>query len=290
MPGSMRDTTWTTVRAADALLPKERLELDGAELAYLDVGLADQPAVLWVHGFPRNAYLWRGCLGPLAGAGYRSIAPDLLGLGESAGPQSGDYSLRGQARLADALLNRLGVRDVRLVGEGIGAAVCLALAALRPGRVKGAVLLDPPEGSSFSRLEAAALLARCGYGDPILWLWRTARALGEAGLGGGRDSWPPALSRDLYLRPILAGPDSRARLLAFLASIRVSEMREIYRDFSARQPLLVLVCRRKMRGNGLAPVPPRSLTLALPDRADRILESAPAGFLRILLPYLEAVG
>jgi pimeloyl-ACP methyl ester carboxylesterase len=41
------------------------------------------PAALLVHGWPQSSYMWRDVLPALAGVGYRAVAPDLHGYGDS---------------------------------------------------------------------------------------------------------------------------------------------------------------------------------------------------------------
>jgi haloalkane dehalogenase len=54
-----------------------------AGMAYREAGDAAAPAVLLVHGYPETSYMWRHALGALADAGWRAIAPDLPGYGDS---------------------------------------------------------------------------------------------------------------------------------------------------------------------------------------------------------------
>jgi haloalkane dehalogenase len=52
-------------------------------LAYREAGPADGPVALLVHGFPESSYMWRNTLPVLADAGWRALAPDLAGFGDS---------------------------------------------------------------------------------------------------------------------------------------------------------------------------------------------------------------
>ena len=54
-----------------------------AGLAYREAGDRDAPPVLLIHGYPESSYMWREAMGALAGAGWRAIAPDLAGYGDS---------------------------------------------------------------------------------------------------------------------------------------------------------------------------------------------------------------
>jgi pimeloyl-ACP methyl ester carboxylesterase len=319
MRGSMRAMTWTTVRAADTLPPKERLQLaraggtegdggvearglEGCELAYLSRGEALQPTIIWVHGFPANSYLWRGCLPVAEAAGFRSVAPDLLGTGESTAPQACDFSLRVQARCLDILIERLQLDRILLVAEGIGVYVCEALGLLKPHRIHGLVLIDPPALSGTARFRGVlgllSVLARGGAGRSILRAMRLSRSLdrlhlepadadARAGVNGVTAS---SLGRDLYLRPLLSTPESRARTVAFLASLRLDEAAAIHDGFVRWNRLPVVVCKSPPSDADAAPSasPPTSTvnTVDLPSKARRLIEETPSEFFEILRPHL----
>jgi pimeloyl-ACP methyl ester carboxylesterase len=60
--------------------------VDGNEIAYLESGAPDAPAVLLVHGLLSDSGTWLADLEPLAARGLRPIAVDLIGHGRSAKP------------------------------------------------------------------------------------------------------------------------------------------------------------------------------------------------------------
>jgi len=62
-----------------------RVAGDGVMLSLLDEG-AGRP-VLLLHGFPDSSYVWRKQIPALVAAGFRTLAPDLRGLGESDRPR-----------------------------------------------------------------------------------------------------------------------------------------------------------------------------------------------------------
>jgi haloalkane dehalogenase len=52
-------------------------------LAFREAGPADGPVALLVHGFPQSSYMWRDMTPAIADAGWRAVAPDLAGFGDS---------------------------------------------------------------------------------------------------------------------------------------------------------------------------------------------------------------
>ncbi len=62
------------------------VDVEGLRMAYVDEGPRDGPVVLLLHGEPSWSYLYRRMIPPLVAAGYRCIAPDLIGFGRSDKP------------------------------------------------------------------------------------------------------------------------------------------------------------------------------------------------------------
>ena len=78
----------------------------GIRYHYAEAG--EGPAVIMLHGFPELWYSWRHQLGAIAAAGYRALAPDLRGFGDTEVTANvRDYSLLQHARDVMALLDSL---------------------------------------------------------------------------------------------------------------------------------------------------------------------------------------
>src|ERR1044071_210914 len=87
-------------------------------IGYDDVGTGTE-AILFVHGHPFNRSRWQPRLGALAAAGWRAIAPDLRGYGETTVvPGKTTFDIFA-ADLA-ALLDQLGIDRVALGGLSVG--------------------------------------------------------------------------------------------------------------------------------------------------------------------------
>lgn len=124
-----------------------RVEVDGVGLAVSDQGSG--PAVLLLHGFPDTHDLWRHQVPALTAAGYRTVAPDLRGFGDSDRPGAYDVG----AHIGDllGLLDRLGIDRVHVVGHDWGAAIGWALASLVPDRVLSLAALAVGHPAAFAR-------------------------------------------------------------------------------------------------------------------------------------------
>lgn len=126
-----------------------RISGDGVELNVLDEG--EGPAVLLLHGFPDSARLWRHQIPTLTDAGFRVVAPDQRGYGESDKPQAIDaYGFGHLVSDVLAVLDDAGVEKAHVVGHDWGAAVAWAIALLAPERVDRLVALSVGHPSAFA--------------------------------------------------------------------------------------------------------------------------------------------
>ena len=71
-------------------VPTRRAAVNGIELSFVDEGEEGLPVVVLCHGFPELAYSWRHQIPALASAGWRVLAPDMRGYGESSAPEAVD--------------------------------------------------------------------------------------------------------------------------------------------------------------------------------------------------------
>lgn len=112
--------------------------INGIMMAWDDVG--EGPAILLIHGFPLCREMWRPQLACLVAAGYRVIAPDLRGFGQSDAPV-GACSMDDYADDLLELLDHLGVERVVGVGMSMGGYILFNLLARFPERLSAAVFL-----------------------------------------------------------------------------------------------------------------------------------------------------
>jgi haloalkane dehalogenase len=135
----------------DAMVPissefpyaKAAASVRGLRMAYVDEGEGDP--IVFLHGNPTSSYLWRNVMPHLADQG-RLIAPDLIGMGDSAKlPQSGpdSYTFVEHRRYLDELLSQIGVTDrVTLVLHDWGSALGFDWALRHPAAVLGIAYME----------------------------------------------------------------------------------------------------------------------------------------------------
>jgi len=116
---------------------------DGLRVAYRDSGPADAPIVWLMHGEPTWSYLWRDVIDPLLAAGFRCIAPDLVGFGRSDKPTDlAWYSYDRHTAAMASLVTALAPRDATIVVHDWGGPVGLRLAVEHPQCFSRIVITD----------------------------------------------------------------------------------------------------------------------------------------------------
>ena len=115
--------------------------IDGIRLHYVDEGSG--PPILLVHGQPTWSYLYRKMIQPLVAAGYRCIAPDLMGFGLSDKPtDESAYTLGRHVELVTGLVEKLQLAGVTIVGQDWGGPVGLRYAIDHQDNVRSLVILN----------------------------------------------------------------------------------------------------------------------------------------------------
>jgi pimeloyl-ACP methyl ester carboxylesterase len=169
--------------------------------------------VLLLHGFGGSAEDWRATGALLASAGYRALALDCLGFGQSDKPGDAAYSLELIAGLYAEALAKLGADQAAIVAHSMGGKYALATALLHSGTVVGLTLV------ASDGFTAASPLTRVGgwplVGRAILWL--SARPpLVRAMLGAAFHTPEDFVTDELIerAREAFLGPENRRALTA----------------------------------------------------------------------------
>ena len=113
-------------------------DVNGNRVHYLVAGKGD-PVVL-LHGYTETSHMWLPLIDRLS-RDHLVIAPDLRGFGDSSLPKDG-VTKAEQAQDVHALVDRLGLKSVKVVGHDIGLMVAYAYAAQYRDQVSKIVLMD----------------------------------------------------------------------------------------------------------------------------------------------------
>lgn len=158
--GALAFKLWLRPRAVEWGEQRERLhhaeksrfvKVEGVRVHYQEAGAESAPPVVLIHGFCASNFVWNDVLVPFAEAGFRVIAPDLIGFGFSGKPQGVEYTIEMQARMIVGLLDALGIERATLVGNSYGGAVAAVCALDHAARVGRLVLVGAVSNNEVPR-------------------------------------------------------------------------------------------------------------------------------------------
>ncbi|MDG2305666.1 MAG: haloalkane dehalogenase [Candidatus Binatia bacterium] len=134
------------------------MEIGGMRVHYLDEGPRDGEPILLIHGEPTWSYLFRKMIPILVEAGYRVVAPDLVGFGKSDKyADQAAYSYAMQVESMRAFVNRLDLRGVTFFGQDWGGLIGLRVVAAEPARFSRVVV------SNTALVSAGGVAGAVGY-------------------------------------------------------------------------------------------------------------------------------
>jgi haloalkane dehalogenase len=133
------------------------VDAGGLRIHYVDEGASGADPVLMLHGEPSWSFLYRKMIPVFTAAGYRALAPDLVGFGRSDKPaQRADYTYQRHVDWMRGFLEQLDLRHVTLVCQDWGGLIGLRLAAEHENRFARIVAAntmlptgDRPLGEAF---------------------------------------------------------------------------------------------------------------------------------------------
>ncbi len=169
-----------------------RIDIGGCGIEVDDHG--EGVPVILLHGFPLSSEIWAPIRLAVEQAG-RLVTPDLRGFGRSDKP-AGGYAMDELAGDVASLAEALGIERFVLGGHSMGGYVALRLAARRPGRLLGLIMVD-------SRAEADS---------------EEGRTRRDAAIATIRDRGGSTFLDEFV--PNLLGPSTRARAPRFLSDLR----------------------------------------------------------------------
>jgi len=159
-----RDVDWERNREVVFHAEHSRFaQVDGVRVHLQEAGESDAPPIVLIHGFCSSTLVWSKVLLELAEAGFKVIAPDLLGYGYSDKPKHLEYTIGSQARMVVGLLDQLHLDRAIVVGSSYGGAVAATIALNHADRVEKLILV----GAVTNNAPTKYLLMRL-FGSPII--------------------------------------------------------------------------------------------------------------------------
>ncbi|MES1159690.1 MAG: alpha/beta hydrolase [Bacteroidota bacterium] len=195
-------------------------------LHYVEAGSGDKTIVL-IHGFPQTWWEWRLVIPELVDAGFRVIAPDYRGAGDSWRPASG-YDKRTMASDIHELLKQHLKIDgpVIVAGHDIGLMVAYAYAQEYRDEVSHLVVIDAPLPGTraFDNIRS----------DPRVWhfAFHTVRDLPELLIAGRERQYLQSFfNYRIYNTSAISNEDLDIFIAAFSAPGAIRAGMEVYRAF-----------------------------------------------------------
>jgi pimeloyl-ACP methyl ester carboxylesterase len=129
-----------------------RIEAGGLIFAIDEAGTGDDVALL-LHGFPESRFAWRHQLPALADLGWRAVAPDLRGYGDSSRPKGVcAYRMAHLVEDVAALFDALGTRRRLLIAHDWGGLIAWAFAIQARLPLDGLVVMNAPHPAVYQQL------------------------------------------------------------------------------------------------------------------------------------------
>jgi pimeloyl-ACP methyl ester carboxylesterase len=123
-----------------------RIESNGINMRIAEMGDSG-PLVLLAHGWPESWYSWRHQITVLAKAGYRVVAPDMRGYGETDAPaEVGAYDIERLTADMVGILDALGEETAIMVGHDWGSIVAWYSVMMYPKRFTALIAMSVPYG------------------------------------------------------------------------------------------------------------------------------------------------
>ena len=141
-------------------------QIGGLRIAHIDEGSREAPIVLLMHGEPTWSYLYRKMIPVLVAAGFRVIAPDLVGFGRSDKPSSKrDYSYLNHVQWMSAWVEAHDFQHMTLFCQDWGSLLGLRMVAEMPTRFDRVALANGglPTGTTPTPKASHAHTNKCKY-------------------------------------------------------------------------------------------------------------------------------
>ena len=149
-------------------MAEQRIATNGIELHVRGEG--EGPLVLLCHGFPELGYSWRHQVPALVAAGFRVLAPDMRGFGQSSGPSEIEaYDIASLCGDLCGLIDACGESAAIVVGHDWGANLAWQMALRHPERVRAVAGLSVPFVPRAPGPPIAIMRAHLGEDFYIVW-------------------------------------------------------------------------------------------------------------------------
>jgi len=185
-----------------------------SQMAYREIGQG--PPIVFLHGNPTSSYLWRNIIPHVEDLG-RCLAPDLVGMGRSAGMPNNSYRFTDHIHYLDAWFEAVGAtHDVILFGHDWGAALAFNRICRFSDQISGIAYMEAMvRPRKWSDLPAER--------NPVFKSFRTEEGANKV------------LDENLFVEKLLF----EMGVIRDLTDEEKEEYRRPYRDRDSRKPTLL---------------------------------------------------
>jgi pimeloyl-ACP methyl ester carboxylesterase len=224
MAMNTRTAALTTPNATGREPALKYVQANGVRFAYLEQGTG--PLVMFMHGFPDNAWSYRKQLQVFADAGYRAVSPFLRGYAPTEIPADGVFDPIALGKDLEALIAALSDDgQARVVGMDWGGTSTLQALATAPSAIKAAVVMNTAHPITFSSIRRDPEAVRSIFHFYFFQLPGADSAVNIEGLPFVDylwKLWSPTFQNDAHLRSIketLSSPGTMAAALKYYAGL-----------------------------------------------------------------------
>jgi haloalkane dehalogenase len=192
-----------------------------AGLAYREAGDSNDRVALLVHGYPESSYMWHDVLGALADAGWRALAPDLPGYGDSEpGEAAGGGTWERHVEALGRFVEELDLGPVALVTHDWGVMIGLRWACDHPGAISSLTISDGGFFADRRWHDLANVMRTPGDGEDLI------RAYTREGFHGAMSALSSGMSEEA-IDEYWKGFADDARRLGHLALYRSGDFEKL---------------------------------------------------------------
>ena len=224
MAMTTRTAALTTPNAAGREPALKYVQANGVRFAYLEQGTG--PLVMFMHGFPDNAWSYRKQLQVFADAGYRAVSPFLRGYAPTEIPADGVFDPIALGKDLEALIAVLSDDgQAYVVSMDWGGTSTLQALATAPSAIKAAVVMNTAHPITFSSIRRDPEAVRSIFHFYFFQLPGADSAVNTEGLPFVDylwKLWSPTFQNDAHLRSVketLSAPGTMAAALKYYAGL-----------------------------------------------------------------------
>jgi pimeloyl-ACP methyl ester carboxylesterase len=217
-----------TMSDAKVLAEREQslryVEVNGVRFAYLEEG--EGPLILFLHGFPDNAWSYRRQLRAFADAGYRAVAPFMRGYAPTAIPADGKYDPRTLASDIEGLIAALSPNGrASVVGMDWGGTALFTALVAAPASIDAAVVMATPHPVTYLAIRKDPEALQSMF---HLYYFQTPGAADDVGIAGLPfvdylwRTWSPSFQDKAHVESVketLGAPGSLKAALSYYPAI-----------------------------------------------------------------------